>query len=274
VIALYNPQQHRAHLLLYGEETGIISQAYIGRSLWLLGYPDQAVRLSHAGVLLAQELKHPPSLAFALTWAATVRQNCREAHTTQEQAEALIALSTEQGLAIWVAYGTVLQGWALAQQGQWKEGIAQMRRGYAAWRATGAEVDVPYFLVLLAESYGNVGQVNEALELLATASPVVDKGERYWEAELYRVKGELLLACSAGHEAEAEACLRQALDIACNQQAKSLELRAAMSLSRLWQRQGKRAEARELLTPIYGWFTEGFDTADLCDAKALLAALA
>jgi predicted ATPase len=227
--------------------------------------------LSQEGVRLAQELKHPPSLAFALTWAATVRQNCLEAHTTQAQAEALIALSTEQGLAIWVAYGTVLQGWALAQQGRWEEGIAQMRRGSDAWRATGAEVDVPYFLVLLAEAYGNVGQVDMGLELLAEAAPVVDKGERYWEAELYRVKGELLLARSGVQHTEVETALHQALQVARGQQAKSLELRAALSLNRLWQHQGKGPEARALLAPIYGWFTEGFDTADLQEAKAWLA---
>ena len=271
VIALYNPQQHRAHLLLYGEETGIIAQAYIGRSLWLLGYPDQAVRLSQEGVLLAQELKHPPSLAFALTWAATVRQNCREAHTTQEQAEALIALSTEQGLAIWVAYGTVLQGWALAQQGQWEEGIAQMRRGYAAWRATGAEVDVPYFLVLLAEAYGNVGQVDEGLELLAEARLVVDKGERYWEAELYRVKGELLLACSAGQHAEAEACLQSGPRRGPQPASKIVGITRRAEPQPPVAAPGQRPEARALLAPIYGWFTEGFDTADLQEAQAWLA---
>ena len=271
VMTLYNPQQHRAHLLLYGEETGIIAHAYIGRSLWLLGYPDQAVRLSQEGVRLAQELQHPPSLAFALTWAATVRQYCREAHTTHEQAEALIALSTEQGLAIWAAYGMVLHGWASAQQGQWDEGIAQMRRGAAAWRATGAEVDVPYFLVLLAEAYGHVGQVDVGLALLAEAALVVNKGERYWEAELYRVKGELLLARAAAQHTEAETALQQALEVARGQQAKSLELRAALRLSRLWQHQGKGPEAHALLAPIYAYFTEGFATADLQEAQAWLA---
>ena len=133
---------------------------------------------------------------------------------------------------------------------------------------------MPYFLVLLAEAYGNVGQANEGLEILTAASPVVDKGERYWEAELYRVKGELLLAHSTAQHAEAETNLHQALDVARRQQAKSLELRAAISLARLWQHQGKRAEARALLAPVYGWFTEGFDTADLQEAKALLDELA
>jgi predicted ATPase len=272
-IALYDPQQHRAQAWLYGEDTGVITQAYIGRPLWLLGYPDQALRRSHQAVRLAQESASPFSQAFALAWAATVRQFCREVPATRERAEALMALSMEQGFPIWEAYGRFLWGWALAAQGQSEEGIAQMRRGHDAWQATGAEVDRPYFLVLLAEAYGNVGQVNEGLGLLAAVSSVVDKGERYWEAELYRVKGELLLVHSAAQHAEAEACFWQALDVARRQQAKSLELRAAMSLSRLWQQQGKRIEAYDLLAPIYGWFTEGFDTADLQEARALLAVL-
>jgi TOMM system kinase/cyclase fusion protein len=275
-IALYNPQEHRSQVLRYGQEPGVISQAYIGRPLWLLGYPDQALRRSHAAVILAQELAHPFSLAFAVNWAATVRQFRREVHATQERAEALIALSTEQGFALWVAFGTALRGWALSQQGQCEEGIAQMHRGLAAWQATGAEVDRPYFLVLLAEAYGKVGQIEAGLVLLTEASAVVDKGERYWEAELYRLKGELLLAQAGPRRkwTEAETCFHQALEVTRRQQAKSLELRAAMSLSRLWQQRGKREEARQMLAEIYGWFAEGFDTADLKEAKALLEELA
>jgi predicted ATPase len=272
-IALYNPQQHRAQALVYGEETGVIAQAYIGRPLWLLGYADQALRRSHQAVLLAQQHAYPISLAFASAWAATVRPFRREAPATHARGEALIALSTEQGFPLWEAYGRVLQGWALAAQGQAKEGITQMRRGHDTWQATGAELDRPYFLVLLAEAYGQVGQADEGLGLLAEAAAVVDKGERYWEVEWYRLKGELLLAYAAEHDPEAEACFRQALDAARGQQAKSLELWAAMSLSRLWQRQGKCQEAYNLLAPIYGWFTEGFDTADLQEAKALLEEL-
>ena len=179
--------------------------------------------------------------------------------------------------------GTIFRGWALAQrspepgpgQGQGEEGMAQMQQGLAAWRATGAEVFRPYGLALLAEASAKVGQHEAGLTLLAEALAVAnDTGERRWEAELYRLKGELLLARAAEHDAEAETCFRQALDIARRQQAKSWELRAAMSLSRLWQRQGKRAEASELLAPVYGWFTEGFDTADLQEAKALLEELA
>ena len=162
----------------------------------------------------------------------------------------------------------------LAEQGQSVEGIAQMRQGIAAWRATGAELQLPYYLALLMEAYGKAGQAEEGLRVLAEALTAVHKtGERQHEAELYRLKGELLLKQDIPDEQEAESCLHQAVDIARQQQAKSLELRAAMSLSRLWQQQGKRTEAHALLAPIHGWFTEGFDTTDLQEAKALLDAL-
>jgi predicted ATPase len=176
-----------------------------------------------------------------------------------------------------------MRGWALlsqsrasvAGQGQEEEGIALLQQGLAAWRATGAEVFQPYGLALLAEATAQVGQPEEGLSLLAEALVVTnDKGERRWEAELYRLWGELLLACSAEQHAKAETCFHKALDVARPQQAKSWELRVATSLARLWQHQGKRAEAHALLAPIYGWFTEGFDTADLQEAKALLEELA
>src|SRR4029453_19151109 len=159
-----------------------------------------------------------------------------------------VAPTNTPPLPLWSACGTVLRGWALAQQGQAKEGIAQMRQGHDAWQATGAPLDLPYYLVLLAEAYGSIGQIIEGLGLLAEASAVAAKGERYWEVELYRLKGELLLALPAENHAEAETCLHQTLDVARRQQAKSLELRATMRLSRLWQQQGKQAEAYELLT--------------------------
>ena len=200
-------------------------------------------------------------------------------HAAKEQAEAAITLSTERGFPHRLAEGVLLQGWALAMQGQTEEGIAQLRQGMAAWRATGAEIAWPLWLALLAEAYGKAGQAGEGLTVLAEARALVHKTEeRFWEAELYRLTGELLLAQEdtrdKGQKLEAvETCFRQALDIARRQQAKSLELRATMSLSRLWQRQGKRTEAHALLAPIYGWFTEGFETADLREAKELLEAL-
>jgi len=167
-----------------------------------------------------------------------------------------------------------MYGWALTMQGQEGEGMAQMHHGLTAWRAMGIEAGLPYWLAMLAEAYGSTGQVEAGRGVLAEALTLVDTTEeRWWEAELHRLKGELWLALSTDNAAKAEICFHQALDIARRQQAKSLELRAAMSVSRLWQQQGKRAEAYQLLVETYGWFTEGFDTADLQEAKALLAEL-
>jgi predicted ATPase len=169
-----------------------------------------------------------------------------------------------------LAYGTILRGWALTAQGAGAEGITQMRQGLAAFRATGAKIHRPYFLGLLAEAHGKVGQPEEGLTVLVEALAIVDNTEeRNWEAELHRQKGQLLLALSEENQAEAEACFHKAIEIARRQSAKSLELRAVMGLSRLWQ-QEKQEEAHQLLAKIYSWFTEGFDTVDLKEAKALL----
>ncbi|MCI0440970.1 MAG: hypothetical protein L0177_17850, partial [Chloroflexi bacterium] len=199
----------------------------------------------------------------------------RDGHRTHELAEAAVVLSQEQGFAFRHAQVTNLQGWALVAQGQREAGLRQIQQGLAAARATGAEVSQPYCLALLAEAYGQVGQIEAGLQTLAEALTLADKnGERSWEAELQRLQGEFLLRRSTDQHAEAEACFQQAIAIAQQQQARSLQLRAAMSLSRLWQQQGKRTEARQLLAEVYGWFTEGFDTPDLQEARALLHELA
>ena len=273
-IALYDPQQHRAAAFRYGEDSGVICHSFAAWALWYLGYPDQGLARIDEAVTLAQQSAHPFSLSFVLSFAAVFHQLRREGRATQERAEAAISLATEQGFPLWVAYSSIPRAWALAHQGQAKEGIAQIHQGLTAWRATGAEIHRPYFLMLLAEAHGTMGQPEAGLTVLAEALTLVDKtGERWYEPELYRLTGALLLQQSADHHAEAQACFYQALDVARGQQAKSFELRAATSLCRLWQQQGKRAEAHELLAPIYGWFTEGFDTADLQEAKALLEEL-
>jgi predicted ATPase len=273
-ITLYNPEQHRSLASLYGQDQGVICRSWAALALWCLGYPDQALRRSREALTLAQELAHPFSLAYAICFAGMFCQLRREVQAAQERATAESALCAEQGFTLYMARGTILRGWTMAEQRQGAEGLAQMRQGLASYQATGAAVFRPYYLAFLAEAYGKVGQTEAGLTALAEALAVVDNtGERYWEVEIHRLKGELLLALSAEKHAEAEACFHQALDIARRQQAKSLELRAAMSLSRLWQHRGKRDEARELLAPVYGWFTEGFDTADLQEAKALLAEL-
>src|SRR5262249_33297142 len=192
----------------------------------------------------------------------------------QERAEAAIRLAKEQGSPFWVAWGSVLRGWALAHQGQAQEDIEQLRQGFIAFRATGAELGRPHWLALLAEAQGTLGEPEAGLTALAEALVHVEHtGERYYEAEVHRLKGSLLLQQNSDNQVEAETCFHKALDIARSQQAKSFELRTATSLARLWQQQGKRQEAHDLLAAVYNWFTEGFDTADLQEAKALLAEL-
>jgi predicted ATPase len=216
---------------------------------------------------------------------------CRcEAPLTHARAEAILTLGTEQGNPQVLERGMCLRGWALAASGHEEEGITQIRQALATYRSAGATRDRPYYLALLAEASAQGGQTTEGLEASAEALALLaTSGVRWWEAELHRLRGELLLQSRVQspessvftphsvlcmpHSAEAEACFQQALDVARRQEAKSLELRAVMSLSRLWQCQGKRTEARDLLAPIYGWFTEGFDTTDLQEAKALLEEL-
>jgi class 3 adenylate cyclase/predicted ATPase len=252
----------------------VTNYGYTAWTLWLLGYPEQAQQRNDQALALAHALAHPFSQVVALLYAAMFHLLRREGPAAQERAETELALATAQGFPFWVAGGTIVRGWALATQGQTAEGIAQMRQGITAWRALGASVVLATYLATLAEVCGQVGQLEDAQHLLREAQTLVDStGERYWEAEVYRLQGELLVQASRGKMREAAEHFHQALDIARRQQAKSLELRAAMSLSRLWQQQGKRDAAHELLAPIYGWFTEGFDTADLKEAKALLEEL-
>src|SRR5215813_2159047 len=183
----------------------------------------------------------------------------REVCVSQERAEAAIRLATDQGFPQWKAVGAILRGWALAHQGQGKEGIEQLNQGLRGWRETGAEQHRSYFLALLAEAQGTLGEPEAGLTVLTEALTCVDKtGERWYEPELYRLKGALLLQQSSDNQVEAESSFHHALEIARSQQAKSFELRAATSLARLWDQQGKRQEAHDLLTPVYGWFTEGF----------------
>jgi predicted ATPase len=271
-LAFYTPQQYRSHSLLNipnsEEMFGLFRLAAV---LWSLGYPDQALQRSQAALTLAREKSRPLKLVEALIYAAQIHRLRREAHLTYEYAEAALELARERGFQQRMAEATIERGWALVEQGQGEAGIAQLRQGLAAYRATGARGGS----ALLAEVLRHVGQSEEGLQVIAEVPAIRDSsGEGGVTAELYRLKGVLLLTHSAAHQAEAEVCFQQALAIARRQQAKSWELRAAMSLSCLWQRRGMRAEAYDLLAPIYDWFTEGFDTADLQEARALLEARA
>jgi predicted ATPase len=274
-IAHYTPDQRRAPVFRTGQDPGVACRAYVALTLWLLGYPEQALARVHEALTLAHELAHTFSLAFARCWVATVSQLCRDVPAVYAHAEAAVTLATEQGFPFWIAHGTPVRGWALALQGQGEEGMTQVLQGIAAWRGTGAAQLVPYFSTLLADVCGHRGHTAEGLQALAEADTLIEQHEeRRWEAEVCRLRGVLLLRQAVPQPEEAEACFQRALEVARRQQAKSLELRAAMSLARLWQQQDRRAEAHALLAPIYDWFTEGFDTADLQEAKALLEALA
>jgi predicted ATPase len=275
-VALYDPKRHQGHTFRYGQDPGVACRAFGAVALWLLGYPDQAERHSREAVALGGKLGQPSTLALALHFAAMLRQYRREVPAVRESAEATTAIATEHGLSFWRACGQVMRGWALAGQGASASGIAQLREGLTAWKAAGSETYRTYFLALLAEALGKEGRIEEGLGVLAEAlAQMHGTGEGFHGAELHRLQGEFLLQREAaeGTCREAEACFRRALTIARRQQAKSLELRAAMSLTRLYQKQDRQAEARPMLTECYDWFTEGFDTRDLQEAKALLEAL-
>ncbi len=274
-IALYDAHPSHAAAFLYGEDVGVTSRSRDSWTLWYLGYPAQALARSQAAVTLAHQLAHPLSLSFAWGEAAALHQFRREGQAAQAHAAAALQLATEQGFPHWRAYGAILHGWALAHQGEAKAGIAQLHQGLLARRATGAALARPYFLSLLLEAYGAAGQPEAGLTALAEAFTLAEtSGECWYVPELYRLKGTLLLPQSPDNHVEVEGCFQHAIRSAQRQHAKSLELRAATSLARLWQQQGKRTEAYELLAPVYAWFTEGFDTTDLQEAKTLLAELA
>jgi class 3 adenylate cyclase/predicted ATPase len=270
-LALYEAQQHRPLTLPPGGDAGMACLVYTAWILWLRGYPEQAHARLRTTLALAHQCQHPFCLAFALIWDAELALCRREPQAVARQAEASMALAHQHAFPLLTAMGMVFQGWVLAEQGRAEQGIERLRQGIAAFRATGAELLRPHFLSLLAEAYGKRARPDQGLEVLEEALALVDKtGERLHESEFYRLKGHLLLGRSIDHQAAAEACFQQARTLARQHQARSLELRAAMSLSRLWQQQGKQGRARRLLGEVYGWFTEGFDTGDLQEAKVLL----
>ena len=270
-MTLYDIQQHRDLAILYGTDTGVVCSCYWSNLLWYLGYPDQALQKSRDALALAQERNHLVSLAGAWHFASLVHQFRREGQTALARAEAAYSLTTEKGFAFFAAMAAIDRGWALADQSHGEDSIEQLRRGIAAYQASGARLWLPYFLALLAEAYARVDRVDDGLRLLAEALEIIEKtGEHSHEAEVYRLRGELLLAQDPDSADDAETFFQKAIDIARGQQAKSWELRAVMSLAGLWRRQDQSARAREILAETYGWFSEGFDTADLKEAATLL----
>jgi predicted ATPase/class 3 adenylate cyclase len=295
-LRLYDPQRHRSHTFVYGLDPGVFSLCRMCHVLWFRGYPDQALQKAHDALALAQEISHSFSSAIAGLHAAEIHLFRREPYAAQQHTEATITLCVEHKFANILGQAMIYRGWVLAQQGLHEEGIAQIRQGLVACQATGAVLFRSYYLAFLADSCCKAEQTKEGLNAVVEALAVVDKnGERLFEAELYRLKGELTLQ-EANQKAkgkrqkskvetnpqsltfnpqreveeEAEGYFLKAIDIARRQSAKSLELRATVSLARLWQCQGKRRKDHQMLSDIYGWFTEGLDTKDLREAKALL----
>ena len=270
---LYRQPEHHSLAFRYGMDPGVALGAFESWALWFLGYPEQSLCTMQAALALAEELSHPFSLAFARDHIAWLHSYRRENRLTEERAEADMALSMDQGFPFFFAHGTGLHGWALAVQGRIAEGIAEIHRSLTVLRETGAELTRIYLLALLANAYEMGGRIEEGLSALTEALAISDKnGLRSccWAAELHRLKGKLLLRQATGDAQEAEACFLRALDVARSQSGKALELRAAVALGRLWQQHGKREDAHRMLAEIYGWFSEGFDTPDLKDARALL----
>jgi predicted ATPase len=272
-VALYQPQ-HRTLTPLYGGyNPQVASLGHLAWALWLLGYPEQALTRVHEALHLAQELAHPLSLVVALGFvSAWVHLERGEGHVAQERADEEVVLSSEHGFPFYLALGTIQRGAALIAQGQRAEGVVQIRQGLEGYAGG---VFKTGHLAWLARGYEGAEQVEDGLATVAEALQRVEKNdERFYEAEVYRIKGELTLqsqvASRKSQVEEAEACFLKAIGIAQKQQAKSLELRAVMSLARLWQSQGKHAEAHRMLSDVYNWFTEGFDTKDLQEAKARL----
>jgi class 3 adenylate cyclase/predicted ATPase len=273
-LALYNPDRHRAMPSLYPRDTAVTIYNNFARLLTVLGYLDQALDRVAEACTLARDLAHPFSEAIALLNAAWVSLRCGAVQTAQGQAAAALALCAEHQFALQGARVSVLLGVALATQGHCEEGSRCMQEGLSALRTLRAEVMLPDLLALAIEAHRKSGNLQEGQALLAEALTLIDTtAMRSWAAEFYRLAGEHLLAQASSNVQEAGTYFQRALDLARQQQAKLFELRAAMSLSRLWHQQGQRARARQLLAEVYGWFTEGFETADLQEARALLAAL-
>lgn len=265
-----DPDQSGSQSSIYGVEPGIILTLGLALSLWLLGYPDQALEHAQHGLDLALQSAQPATIAATLGMGTVVQQWRGEVSLTLHKAEATIDYAMGKGMPQWVAHGRMLRGWALGHSGQVEVGIAELQEGLAAWQAMGAGLSLTYYSLLLAELLTISSQFEEGLQVVEEAARIIrDGGETWMEAELYRCKGELLLANGENVE-KIEICFQQALEIARLQKARSFELRTATSLCRLRRDQGIRTEARDLLSDCFGWFSEGFDTADLRQAKMLL----
>ncbi len=268
-LAIYDMDKRRSHRAL--QDPGVACLSYRAAALWLLGHPDQALEISREAIKLAERLSHPFSLAYALNIGGLVSQLCENVREVRERAEAAGAVCQDHGIPYWSAWGPILRGWAMAWQGRRDEGILLQQEGLASYNLTGARLVRTYFLTLLAESYQRSGKIEEALAIINEGLATGERtGERWFEAELHRLKGDLLLEASPDQWQSAQDCLDTALAVARSQRATSLELRAAMSLLPLYRKRGLLQQGRQILRDVYDQFKEGFNCADLCRAQDLL----
>jgi predicted ATPase len=272
--ALYNPEEHARFRYQYGQDIGAAALSYLSWALWHLGYFDHASEVAAEAVRRAEEASHPHTLAYTICHARGMMDILRRRpEETRSYAGSIVSLCLEHGFPFWAAGARILTGWAATCQGETETGLELLREGLAAWRKTGARLWLPIFLALEADAHFRAGHSDTALQVVEEALLISEEtGERWAIAEVLRIKAGLLLA-TGRPTAEVEALLVNSLEIARRQQARSWELRTACDLARLWQHQGRGAEALQLVQAIYDQFTEGFDTGDLRDAKALLAEL-
>jgi class 3 adenylate cyclase/predicted ATPase len=274
-IALYDPVEHRPLATRFGQDVGVAILFWRSWALWLLGYPEAALADADDALKNAREIGHAGTLMYILHGATWTHIQCGDYAIAAAQSQELIALADEKGAPYWKALGMMNQGWVLARTGNASDAIKMLTSGITAYRSTGSTIFITFYLLNLAHARAELGQLEEAWRGIGEAMTAVETTKETWcEAEVHRTAGEIGQLSPEPDAAKAEAYFERALAVAREQQAKSWELRAAMSMARLWRDQGKPKEARELLAPVYGWFTEGFDTVDLKEAKALLDELA
>jgi predicted ATPase len=258
-------------ILQYGQDRSVLALSWLALTLWCLGYPERAVERSARAILVAKSIAHPFSQAFALTFSAVLHQLRRESSLVRLRAEEGLTISTEQQFSLFAACDSMLLGWALKEQGQIEQGIAKTLEGMQSFRATGANLTLPYYFAMLTEAYSDAGRLDEALCSISNAKDIMrNTGEGFYEAEIHRLCGEVL--CKSKRHLEGEVAFRDAMETARRQEAKSFELRTAVSRSELYRERPEGNEATTVVREIYSWFREGFTTPDLAKAVQLLGA--
>jgi predicted ATPase len=270
-LAYYDPAAHRPLVTRFGQDTGVSVLCYRSFALWVLGYPEAALADADHALKDAREIGHAASLMYALSFTSGTYVHCGNYATANAQLNELVVLANEKAAMMWKATGMLRQGLVLALTGKASDAVQMLTAALTGRQSTGATQATPLYLSHLAWAYAELGQFDDAWRCVGEAITAVETTKERWhEAEVYRMAGEIALRSPEPDAAKAQAYFEHALSVARAQQAKSWELRAAMSMARLWRDQGKRDQARDLLAPVYGWFTEGFDTLDLKEAKALL----